>query len=85
MDMNDTETMLEERDLYLLGVLAEGVHEHANGMVRFPRGCDEAQAEALLRAACLASISYGFADGTAGVRYEFTPQCQDAWKAYRFN
>jgi hypothetical protein len=67
----------------LLGVLAEGVREHANGMVRFPRGCDEA--EALLRAGYLASISYGSADGTAGIRYEITPQGQDAWKAYRFD
>jgi hypothetical protein len=79
MEMNNTETMLEERDLYLLGVLAEGVHEHANGMVRFPRGCDEA--ETLLRAGYLVSISYG----AAGMRYEITPQCQDAWKAYQFN
>jgi hypothetical protein len=46
---------------------------------------NEAQAEALLRAGCLASISYGFADGTAGIRYEITPQGQDAWKAYRFD
>jgi hypothetical protein len=81
MGSNDTETMLEERNLYLLGVLAEGVHERAIGMGQFPRGCDEAQAEALLRAACLASISYG----AAGMRYEITPQCQDAWKAYQFN
>jgi hypothetical protein len=84
MGMNDTETMLEERDLYLLGVFAEGVREHANGMGQFLRGCDEAQAEALLRAGYFVSISYGFADGTAGVRYEITPQGQDAWTAYRF-
>ena len=77
--MNNTETMVEERDLYLLGVLAKGVHEHANGMVRFPRGCDEA--DTLLQAGYLVSISYG----TAGVRYEFTPQRQDAGEAYRFN
>ena len=85
MDMNDAETMLVERDLYLLGVFAERAHERAIGMGQFPRGCDEAQAEALLRAGYLASISYGFADGTAGVRYEITPQGQDAWNAYRFN
>jgi hypothetical protein len=66
-------------------VFAEGAHEHANGMGQFPRGCDEAQAEALLRAGYLASISYGFADGTAGMRYEITPQGQDAGKAYRFD
>ena len=83
--MNNTETMLEERDLYLLGVLAEGAHEREIGTSQFPRGCDEAQAEALLQAGYVASISYGFADGTAGVRYEITPQRQDAWNAYRFN
>jgi hypothetical protein len=83
MGTNDIETMLEERDLYLLGVFAEGVREHANGVVRFPRGCDEA--EALLRAGYLVSISYGLADGTAGVRYEIPPQRQDPWKAYRFD
>jgi hypothetical protein len=84
MDMNDEETMLDGRDLYLLGVRAEGAHEHAIGMGQFPRGCNEAQAEALLRAGYLVSISYGFADGTAGVRYEITPQGQDAWTACRF-
>jgi hypothetical protein len=85
MDMNDTETMLEERDLHLLGVFAEGVREHANGMGQFLRGCDEAQAEALSQVGYLVNISYGFADGTVGVRYEFTPQRQDAGEAYRFN
>jgi hypothetical protein len=46
---------------------------------------NEAQAEALLRAGCLVSISYGFADGTAGMGYEITPQRQDAGEAYRFD
>jgi hypothetical protein len=54
-------------------------------MGRFPRGCDEAQAEALLRSGYLVRVSYGFADDSAGVRYEITPQGQDAWKAYRFD
>jgi hypothetical protein len=38
LNMNDTETMLDERDLYLLGVHAEGTRARAIGMGLFPRG-----------------------------------------------
>jgi hypothetical protein len=38
MGTNDTETMLEERDLYVLGVFAERAHERAIGTGPFQRG-----------------------------------------------
>lgn len=82
--MNDEEMKLDNRDMYLLGVLAERTTELVMREGKFPRGCGEAQTLALSRAGYLMSIPYHFADGTVGIGYEITSKGQAAWKAYRF-
>ncbi|PVE25260.1 hypothetical protein DC522_06960 [Microvirga sp. KLBC 81] len=82
--MNDEEPKLDNRDMYLLGVLAERATELVVKESKFPRGCGEARTLALSRAGYLIGVPYRFADGTAEVRYEITLKGQAAWKAYRF-
>jgi len=82
--MSDKETKLESRDMYLLGLLAERATELVVKEGNFPRGCSEVRTMALSRAGYLVGIRYGFADGTAEVRYEITSKGQAAWTAYRF-
>jgi hypothetical protein len=82
--MHDEVTTLDNRDMYLLGVLAERATELIVKEGKFPRGCGEARTLALSRAGYLIGIPYRFADGSAEVRYEVTSKGQAAWKAYRF-
>lgn len=83
--MNDEETSLDNRDMYLLGVLAERTTDLVVRAGRIPRGCSETRTLALSGAGYLVSSPYRCADGTAEVRYEVTSKGQAAWKAYRFN
>lgn len=82
--MHEDVTKLDNRDMYLLGVLAERVTELIVKEGKLPRGCSEIQTLALSRAGYLASTPYHFADGTTEVRYEITAKGYAAWKAYRF-
>lgn len=78
--MNEEETMLDHRDMYFLGVLAERILKDG----KFPRGCGKARALALSRAGYLIGTPHRIADRTSKVRFEITANGQPAWKAYRF-
>jgi hypothetical protein len=82
--MNEEETMLDHRDMYFLGVLAERTTELIVKDSKFPRGCGEAQTVALSRAGYLIGIPHRVADRTSEVRFEITAKGQSAWKASRF-
>jgi hypothetical protein len=82
--MSTADTKLDNRDMYLLGMLSERTAELGVKEGKFPRGCDEAQALALAQAGYLVSTPYYFADGSAELRYEITSKGHAAWNAYRF-
>jgi hypothetical protein len=82
--MNDEESPLDHRDLYILGGLAARSTELIVKDGKFPRGCSEAQILALTRAQYLVSIPERPANGTGDVRYDIMPEGQIAWNAYPF-
>jgi hypothetical protein len=79
--MNGEATKLDNKDIYLLGVLAECNH---GGTAKFPRGCSVVQAQALIQAGYLMERPERLADGRRATLYEITPKGLNAWNSYRF-
>jgi hypothetical protein len=82
--MNGEETKLNDRDIYVLGVLAERLDGILIRTGKLPRGCDHAQMQALLQAGYVVETPHRFADGSQEMRYEITRKGIEAWHAHRF-
>jgi predicted transcriptional regulator len=82
--MSEEETKLNDRDIYLLGVLAECNDSRVIGTANLPRGCNAIQAQALVQAGYLLEIPQRLADGRHAAIYDITQKGIDAWKGYRF-
>jgi hypothetical protein len=82
--MNEETMKLSEREVYLLGVLAERNDIIEVGPEKLPRGCDDSHVQALLEVGYAIEKAYRLADGRDVRRYRITRKGIDAWRAYRF-
>jgi hypothetical protein len=82
--MNTEATRLGDREIYLLGVLAERNDIIKIGPGRLPRGCDDAHAQALVEGGYAVETAYRMADGRDERLYQITRKGMDAWRTYRF-
>jgi len=77
-------TKLSDRDIYLLGVLAECRDGWVIDTTRLPRGCSTSQLQALVRAGYVMETTHRFADGNEAMAYYVTHEGISAWNSYRF-
>jgi hypothetical protein len=82
--MNKEIAVLSDRDVYLLGVLAERNDIIKSAPDRLPRGCGDANIKALLQMGYATETAYRAADGSDVRRYQITRKGSDAWRAFRF-
>jgi hypothetical protein len=82
--MSQERIELDERDLFLLGVLAEPAQHKIIRFGKLPRGCDDSQALELVQSGYLESAPHYTSDGQLCIEYKLTPRGLDAWRTCGF-
>jgi hypothetical protein len=78
------EKKLAEREIYLLGVLAQRKGKPLIPARDLPRGCDTAQLQTLVGAGYAISVTSSFADGSQELTYEITQLGLQVWNGFQF-